>query len=203
MPPRIDRILLDVTTSPREIDRLVIETLADDAPSRGVVVPSIFARHLVDALRGSNVRVAGVVAYPLGLAKSTVKAIEATSLAKDGVDTVEVTPLAHLIRDAAWDALRDELLEIVRGVRAARPTTSIHVRLDLDVLGEIDLPATADAIVRGACDGVVLESQSADRQAVALLAMHSHPLERKIIATDIENIWQGADAIGLRFAVTR
>lgn len=200
MTSRIDHILLNATTSPRDIDRLLSESRKDASSSRGIVVPSVFARRVVDALRGSNVRVASVVAYPLGLARSTVKAIEATSLAKNGVDAVEVTPLAHLLIDRAWDALRDELIEIVRGVRAARPTTTIHVRLDLDTLGEIDLPSAADAIRRGACDGVVLEARAADRVFAAYDAFEGAGLERKLVlATLADPSLRTPDAVGIPF----
>jgi deoxyribose-phosphate aldolase len=200
MSTRIDRILLDAITSPLEIDHLLIETRADTSPIRGIVVPPVFARRVVDALRGNSIRVASVVGYPLGLAKPTVKAIEATSLAKDGVDAVEVTPLSHLILDGAWDALRDELLEMVRGVRAARPTTSIHVRLDLDILRDIDLPGAADAIVRGACDGVVLESKAVERLKSALLAIDATALERKaVIESPADAPGLAAHAVGIRF----
>ena len=200
MSSRIDRILLDAITSPEDVDRLVHETRADDSPARGVVIAPVFARRVVDALRGSGIRVASVVGYPLGLAKPTVKAIEATSLAKDGVDAVEVTPLSHLILDDNWDALRDELLEIVRGVRAARPTTSIHVRLDLDVLRDIDLAATADAIARGACDGVVLESKTYEPLALAITAIQQTFLECKVmIDTSADSPRFDAHAVGMPF----
>jgi deoxyribose-phosphate aldolase len=159
---RIDHTLLTARTSAADVDILISAVLADAAHSRGIVVPPVFARRAVEALRGSGVRVASVAGYPLGLSKSTLKAIEATGLAKDGVDAVELTPLPANIVGSKFDALRDELRESVRGVRAARQHTSLHARVDLDAcpLTAAALPMLLNAIAEGACDGIVLEART-------------------------------------------
>lgn len=201
MPIRIDYHQLLATTSPSDIDALVAFVRADDSPSKGIVVPPVFARHAVDAVRGSGIRVASVAGYPLGLAKPTIKAIEATSLAKDGVDAVEVTPLLANLLAGDWDALRDELLEIVRGVRAAKPTTTIHVRLDLGLLVDLEFAKLADAIVRGACDGVVLDGGMPQQAVAGLAALETTSLERKLIpCPHAHPNGPGIAAIGRHFA---
>jgi hypothetical protein len=159
-------------------------------------VPPVFARRAADAMRGSGVKVGSVVSYPHGLSKPTIKAIEATNLAKDGIDAVEITPLAANVRAAnvraanvraaQSNALRVELLEIVRGARAAKPSVAIHVRLDLDLLG-LDEEAVASAgrlIAQGACDGITLAANDVrtTQAALATLVALELPLELKAMA---------------------
>lgn len=189
--PRIDHILLAASTTERDVESFIAfvsnEARRHTATPYGVVVPPIFARQAVDALRGKDIRVASVAGYPLGFAKPTIKAIEATNLAKDGVDAVELTPLlANLLADDL-EPLRAELLEVVRGVRAARPTATVHVRIDIDSIppSQIRQIALHDAVVRGACDGIVFESASPHRVAESFAGWPMpSPLERKFVPTE-------------------
>ena len=125
--------------------------------ARSVVVLPTSARRWVDAMRGRRVRVTSVVAYPLGLSKPTIKAIEATSLAKDGVDAIEVTPLPLHVAEGDSAALCEELREIVRGARAARPTLAIDVRVDAAWVRDGQLPGLLDAVRRSGCDRLILD----------------------------------------------
>lgn len=155
-------VLLDpLHASAAEVDRVLAGILDGSTPARSIVVPPAVARRCVDALRGRGVRVASVVGYPLGLAKPTVKAIEATSLAKDGVDAVEVTPYPAHVIDGDWDVLREELLEIARGARAARPTLAIDVRVD--VAWVKDQGALASIVQRAACDRLIVDRAGSER----------------------------------------
>lgn len=153
--------LLSATDLMRVVDRAISERF------RAIVVAPVHARSFVEALRGTGVSVRSVVGYPLGISKPTVKAIEATSLAKDGVDALEVTPLPTAIRVCVLDRdeapLRNELLEIARGARAARPTIGLHLRVDVTWLEDAEpanaIAALASTIARGAFDGLVLDGE--------------------------------------------
>jgi hypothetical protein len=101
--------------------------------------------------------IAALVSFPLGLSKSTVKAIEATAAVKDGASEILVAPRWSLwTPDTIVDA-KQELLEIVRGARAARGDVRIQVLVDPAQLAA-DIPAAfLVRIVReSACDGLTL-----------------------------------------------
>jgi hypothetical protein len=117
-----------------------------------VVVPPFLARDAV-ARFARHAKVHSVAGHPLGWSKPTFKAIEATGLAKENVDAVEVVPLPDV------STLLDELREIVRGVRAARPGLCVLVRVSpvlIRASGEGRSELIVRAVQQSGCDGVVL-----------------------------------------------
>ena len=199
-PTRLDFTLLDATATDADVDAAIALAVRDRLAA--IVVGPALAKRAV----GRGVEVISVVGYPLGLNKPTIKAIEATSLAKDGVAAVEITPRAASLIGGDVAALRQELLEIARGARAASPTIALHVRVDLDLPGfdRSRVAAIAQAIARGACDGVVFESSNLHALSDAL-AQSDPSLRRKAIAPGVEWIERllasGADRVGVASAV--
>src|SRR5436309_421548 len=104
--------LLRPDLTPPEMHKGITD--ATQSSVAAVVVGPVWVSRVATQLRGSGVAVVAAVGYPLGINKSTLKAIEATSAIKDGADEVEVVPwMANLLR-GAMDATRVELMEIVR-----------------------------------------------------------------------------------------
>lgn len=165
----LELIALAATTSAADVDALVDRALADGRIA-AIVVPPAFARRAVIALREHAIDVASVVGFPLGLGKATVKAIEATSLAKDDVTGLAVAPLAANPIAGNLDAFRQELLEIARGARAAKAGIELSVRIDVD-WPRLDLAAIGAAVLRGAFDGVALVSADRETLAAAVATM--------------------------------
>lgn len=172
-PRHLDLCALDPTTSAEEVGRLIHEALRRPDVAH-VVVPPVDAKQAVERLRTSVIGVIGVVGYPLGLNKPTVKAIEAVSLVKDGVAAIEVTPHAAAIAAGDFAALKHELLEVARGARAARSNVRIEVRIGLDCLPQVEATITdvATAIVHGACDAIVLDGTCAPRTIDLVRRLH-------------------------------
>lgn len=163
--PDTEWIALAPTTRAADVDALIDRAVAHGVAA--VVVPPAFARRAVDRAAG-RLGVASVVSHPLGLDKPTVKAIAATSLAKDGVAGLIVTPLvANLSGDL--EAFRQESLEIARGARAARSSIGLAVRIDL-AWGPLDVAAIGAAVLRGAFDGVAIEGDDPAALANAVRA---------------------------------
>lgn len=119
-----------------------------------LVVPPFLARDAVARFaRRGRAKVHGVVGHPLGWSRPVFKAIEATGLAKENVDAVEVVPLPDVA------TLTDELREIARGIRAARPGLPMFVRVTpvlLDTLEVTRVEAILRATQHGGADGIVL-----------------------------------------------
>lgn len=154
---RIDHTLLAAQATPAEIARLVAQALEHRFAS--VCTNPIFTAQVAAALRADpaatgtagRVLACAVVGFPLGANKPTLKAIEATSAAKDGADEIDV--VAHLPPLLACDyrATRDELMEVVRAARSARPSVIVKVILETAVLMQADSPATAEARIEAGC----------------------------------------------------
>ena len=108
-------------------------------------------------------RVVSAVGHADGTAKSTLKAIEATSTIKDGADEIEI--VAHLppILSLDVDSARAELMEIVRAAGSARRDVVIRVSGELGLVMQLDeerrgrtIIAACRAIRESGCDGIVI-----------------------------------------------
>lgn len=111
----------------------------------------------VAAAAAGGVKVVGCVAWPWGMSKPTVKAIEAASCVKDGAAGVFVVPRGEFVLAGDWAALREELAEIVRGARAARAETEVGVAVPAAWLAEEKvLAAVSRAARESGCDVLVV-----------------------------------------------
>src|SRR5687767_11579932 len=108
---------LDATILKPEALSAEVHKVASDAMQfgcRAVVTAPVWTERLKKMTAGSGVRIVSTIAFPFGTAKSTVKAIEATSTIKDGADEIEVVAHVPHILALDVDAARAELLEITR-----------------------------------------------------------------------------------------
>ena len=210
---RIDHTNLKPEAAPADIDKVVAEAREYGFASvcvNGVFVPYV-AKHLAD----SEVKTCGVAGFPLGAMKPIVKAIEATSLAKDGAQEIDfVAHLPHLInQDLA--AAKAEFLEVVKGIRAVSPSIVVKVILetaclvhDVDAaLGEARIAVGCQAARESGCDFVKTSTGfhpcgGATIETVKLLKKHSGGLYVKA-AGGVRNyddaqrmIDAGADRLG-------
>ncbi len=151
-----------------------------------------YTKRVAAGLKGSRVRTCAVAGFPLGAMKATVKAIEATSLVKDGADEVDF--VAHLPTLIACDtgAATAEFLELVQGVRAANPKVVVKVIIESAALmagvdaaeGERRIAAACEAARRSGCDFVKTSTGfhpagGATVEAVELMKKHAGPLRVK------------------------
>ncbi|MEM0915963.1 MAG: 2-deoxyribose-5-phosphate aldolase, partial [Planctomycetota bacterium] len=79
---KIDHTLLKPEATADDVKQIVHEAVEHGFAS--VCVNGCWISAVAPALRGTGVKACGVAGFPLGAMKSTVKAIEATSLVKDG-----------------------------------------------------------------------------------------------------------------------
>jgi deoxyribose-phosphate aldolase len=186
-------------------------TLAMQHQLAAIVIPPLWAQRVVTMVRPQPLRVCACVGFPHGTSKSTIKAIEATAAAKDGVDEIELVPhLAGLIKQDV-QAVRTELLEIVRGVRATG--RDIHVRVVLETpllmrqgpeLAERAIATGCQAARESGCDRLVTSTGFAGEADLAVLDMfgrHAHDLPIKHLASSAsaahEALQRGASRVGV------
>ena len=183
----IDHTKLDAAATGRDIHKLVAE--ATQYGFAAVCINGRYAADVSKALRGTAIRTCGVVDFPLGASKPTIKAIEATSVVKDGADEIDVVaPLPSLLRrDLA--ALKAELIETVRASRTVNPQVRIKVIIESALLlaevdqaeGERRIETACRAALESGCDFVKTATGfhpagGATIEAVRLMKKHSNGL---------------------------
>lgn len=146
---RIDHTNLKPEATRDQIDRLVAEAREHNFAS--VCVNGCYVAHVAGALRGSEVMTCGVAGFPLGADKPTLKAIEATTIVKDGADELDfVAHLPHLLACDVAQA-KAEFLEIVKAARAVNPRVVVKVILETALLMHDVDAATAEARIETGC----------------------------------------------------
>lgn len=145
----IDHTILKAEATAVEVDAVVAEARAHGFAS--VCVNGAYVVRVAEALRGSGVRTCAVVGFPLGAMKASVKAIEATSLCKDGAQEIDfVAHLPHLLaKDVA--AATDEFMQITTAARSVNPKVVIKVIIESAALMKGVDAAEAEARIAAAC----------------------------------------------------
>ncbi len=149
--PRLDATILKPEALSAEVHRIAADAMRFGC--RAVVAAPVWTARLAKMVQGSGVRVVSTIAFPFGTAKSTVKAIEATSTIKDGADEIEVVAHVPHILALDVDAARAELLEITRAARATRKDVVIRVICEFELLME-QPPDRRERCVETACRAI-------------------------------------------------
>jgi deoxyribose-phosphate aldolase len=111
------------------------------------MVPAMWVRPTVEALRGSGVRTASWIDLPLGCATSASKAYEASELVRDGADEIDL--MANL--GFLLSGMEKEYLEDIRGVVTAGQGRPVKVITEMTLLTAAQLErAVALAVEAGA-----------------------------------------------------
>jgi len=122
---RIDHTILKPEALAPEIHKVVTEALQYQFAS--VCVAPAWVAKVSAMLKGSSVACCTVVSFPHGTSKPTLKAIEATSAIKDGATEVDVVAFLPFLINHDIESAKAELIEVVRGARAARSDVVIKV----------------------------------------------------------------------------
>jgi deoxyribose-phosphate aldolase len=217
---RIDHTILKPEATSAEVHRAATEAMQLGLAS--VCVAPVWVGRVAMMLRDFQppTTVCAVIGFPHGTAKSTVKAIEATSTIKDGADEIDV--VAHLppLLKADAETVKAELLEIVRAARATNRDVVIKVILETALLlkalgpeqGEAALAAGCRAARESGCDFVKTSTGfhpagGATVEAVSLLKKHAGGLKVKAaggirdLATARAMLDAGADRLGMSNSV--
>lgn len=209
----IDHTILKAEATHDDVMRLCDEAIEHRFAS--VCVNGNFVKAVRDKLAGSGVKTCAVAGFPLGAMKPMIKAIEATSLAKDGADEVDF--VAHLPTLLACDAeaAREEFAELSKAARAVLPSVVIKVIIESaalmkdadDALCEKRIAAACEAAQAAGIDFVKTSTGfhgagGASVRALQLMKKHAGPMKVKasggIRTLDDANqmIDAGADRLG-------
>jgi deoxyribose-phosphate aldolase len=213
---KIDHTILKPEATSAEVHRTVTEAMQLGCAT--VCVAPAWVGRVATLLRGQSVPtgVCTVVGFPHGTSKPTVKAIEATSVIKDGADEIDVVAfLPHLLAGDV-EATKGELREIVRAARATRADVVIKVIVESTLLFKALGPERGAAALAAACRSVresgadfiktctgFHPAGGATAETVAILRRHAEGLGVKAaggirdLATARAMLDAGADRLGM------
>ncbi|MEM9348262.1 MAG: deoxyribose-phosphate aldolase [Planctomycetota bacterium] len=187
--------MIDHTILKAEATRDDVMRLCDEALEHGfasICVNGVFVPDVREKLAGSSVKACAVAGFPLGAMKPMVKAIEATSLVKDGADEVDF--VAHLPTLLACDAeaARAEYAELAKAARSVLPGVVIKVIIESAALMKDADDALCENRIATACEaaqaaGIDFVKTStgfhptggASVEAVKLMKKHAGPMKVK------------------------
>lgn len=124
----IDHTLLKPEASVEQIRRLCEEAAAHGFAA--VCVNPVFVDLAVQLLRGSGVRVATVVGFPLGATFTEIKAAEAKAAIERHADEIDMVINLGAVKSGIWDAVEDD----IRAVVAAAAGRTVKVILETCLL---------------------------------------------------------------------
>ncbi|MSR06395.1 MAG: deoxyribose-phosphate aldolase [Gemmatimonadetes bacterium] len=107
----IDHTVLKAETTRGEIDKLCAEAV--EHRFAAVCVNGVWTARCARLVKGSGVKVATVVGFPLGAMTSAAKAFETKQAVADGADEIDmVAALGHIL-DEDWDHVEDDIRAVV------------------------------------------------------------------------------------------
>lgn len=214
---KIDHTILKPEATAEEVAQIVAEAIKYRFAS--VCVAPVWVAAVARQLSGTGILACGVVAFPHGTSKSTLKAIEASSCVKDGAAEIDV--VAHLPALARQDlpALKAELTEVARACRAARQDVVIKVIVESAYLlslgaeaGEKAIAVGCRAVRESGCDFIKTSTGfhpagGASLPAVQLMKKYADGIKVKAsggirdLPTALAMLDAGADRLGLSASV--
>ena len=213
---RVDHSILKPEATSAEVHRVATEAMQLGCAT--VCVAPVWVKRVATMLKGQAVPtgVCTVVGFPHGTGKATVKAIEATSTIKDGADEIDI--VAHLpnLLNQDLDAIKAELMEIVRAARSTRRDVVIKVIVESALLfralgataAAAALTTACRAVRESGCDFIKTSTGfhpagGATVEAVRILKQHAEGLGVKAaggisdLATARAMLEAGADRLGM------
>ena len=106
-----DHTLLKPEATAAQIDQLCDEAKAYDFYS--VCVNTCYVGRCTDNRKGTDVKVAAVVGFPLGACTTATKAFETEEACKDGAAEIDMVLNVGAFKDGRYDDVRDDIREVV------------------------------------------------------------------------------------------
>ena len=108
---------IDHTLLKPEATRSEVEKLCSEAATHrfaAVCVNPVWVPLCAERLRGSEVKVATVIGFPLGANQSEIKAAETARAVQDGAHEVDMVAAIGRIKSADWGPVADDIAAVVR-----------------------------------------------------------------------------------------
>ncbi len=128
--PYIDHTLLKPETSSVQIEKLCKEAV--EYGFYAVCVNSRFVELCQTLLRGSSVKIASVIGFPLGAVTTSTKVYEAKEAVKNGAHEIDMVISLGAIKENNWLYVQNDISQIVQAV----PQSIVKVILETFLLSK-------------------------------------------------------------------
>ncbi|MDX1503295.1 MAG: deoxyribose-phosphate aldolase, partial [Thermoanaerobaculia bacterium] len=125
----IDHTLLGPDVTPAQIDKLCDE--AREFGFAAVCVNPIWVRRCAQRLRGSDVKVASVVGFPLGANAPEVKALEARRALRDGAREIDMVINIGALKAGDEELVRRDVAAVADACREVGAVTKVIIEAAL------------------------------------------------------------------------
>src|SRR3984885_12227758 len=131
----IDHTLLKATCRSSDISQLCREAI--DFKFAAVCVPPFLVKHAVEALKGSLVKTATVIGFPMGYSSIDSKLSEIQTAILDGADELDTVINLIALKNGDWSFLEKEMLQQVELIH--RKGKVVKVIVESGVLSKDDI----------------------------------------------------------------
>lgn len=146
----IDHTLLRADATADDIDKLCAEAV--EYGFAAVCVNPYWVRRAARNVKGSNVRVASVVGFPLGATPAEVKAFEARRVLRDGADEVDMVINIGALKSGFYDEVRADIAKVSDACHEAGALNKVI--LETALLGDEEKVIAASLAVEAKADYV-------------------------------------------------
>lgn len=108
----IDHTILKVDAIAADIERICAEAIQYDFYA--VCVNPINLTYAKMQLKGSNVKLASVIGFPLGECKSEVKAYETSIAVAEGADEIDMVISVSRLKDKDYEYVKNDIISVVK-----------------------------------------------------------------------------------------
>lgn len=130
-----DHTLLKPEATQAQIEQLCAQARQYDFFS--VCVNTCYVGLCADLLKGSDVKIAAVVGFPLGACTTATKVFETEEACKDGASEIDMVLNVGLFKDGRFDDVRDDIREVV--VAAEAFGAIVKVILETCLLDQVEI----------------------------------------------------------------
>lgn len=145
----IDHTVLKADTLTEKIDQFCKEAMAYHFAS--VCVNPYWVRHVADRLRGSGVKTAVVVGFPLGANKTAVKVLETVMAIEDGAQEIDMVMNISALKEGRNEYVLNEIRQVV-GV--AHPNAIVKVIIETSELSQEEIIIASKLVMESGADFV-------------------------------------------------
>lgn len=141
------------------------------------MIPPCWVKQTAEALKGSEVRVASFIDFPLGTMTSAGKAYEAGRLAQDGVNEIDLMPNVGFL----LSGMEREYADDISGVVKAAAQIPVKIMLELPLL----TPEQANRAIALSIDAGVVYLKNASSGAVGVATPEQIRFLRRVAPANI------------------
>jgi len=138
----IDHTLLKPETTRAEIERHCLEAKAHGFAS--VCVPPFRVAQAAELLRDTSVALGTVVGFPLGYARSEIKAMETVRAVADGATELDMVLNIGAVKDQNWATVENDIRAVVKAAQGRL----VKVILETGLLVESEIRQCCDLVIQ-------------------------------------------------------